>query len=83
MASGKTLELAQITKPQPDKLCVAPGCGKLWSEHLKKKPNKFGYRERLKKYEGEEHRVNATMVLDKPKPTKAERRQYKKSLKNR
>lgn len=33
MASGKSLELAQITRAAPDPLCI---CGELWSTHLRK-----------------------------------------------
>jgi hypothetical protein len=78
MATGKSLELAEIKKPAAEPICIAPGCGLVWSAHLKKKPNKRGYRERLKKYEGYEHRVLGQMVREKPKPTKAERRAHKR-----
>jgi hypothetical protein len=76
MASGKSLELSRTERPEPDAICV--GCGKLWSLHLKKKPNKHGYRERLKQYESFDHRLIGTIKRTQPKPTKAERRAAKK-----
>jgi len=75
MATGKSLELAQI-KPKSDLLCT--GCGLPWEAHLKKRANKEGYRERLKKYESNEHRVNGTAIRAHKKPTKAERRAHKR-----
>lgn len=83
MASRKTqLEMERQMQGQiVDGICV--GCGALWSTHLKKNPGKHGYRERLKKFSGLEHRRVGTLVRKTPKPTKAERRAYKKSLSSR
>lgn len=79
MATGKSLELAAI-QPVSDKICIAPGCGLPWEAHLKKRANRKGYRERLKKFQGYEHRVQGTMIRDTPKPTKAERRAHKRRV---
>lgn len=79
MASGKTLELKEIQKQAGDPMCIKPDCGLPWSAHTKKKPNKWGYHERLARYKSLEHRVMGTLVLPpSPKLTKAEHKREKK-----
>lgn len=52
MASGKSLE-AKADRPEPVQLCVKPGCGKPWPEHLTKKGTI------LKKYDDDTHFTSA------------------------
>lgn len=52
MASGKSLELEAIEKPEPEGLCVK--CRIPWSTHMTKD------KKRRKKYEGEEHQNSAS-----------------------
>lgn len=51
MAHGKSLELAAITRPEPQRLCTT--CGKPWSSHQRKDGKGL-----LKKFWG--HRVHGT-----------------------
>ena len=48
MASGKSLELAQIKPPEPELICI---CGKVWREHFAKTKG----RPMLKKYSDGTH----------------------------
>lgn len=47
MAHGKSLELAAIKKPEPQRLCI---CGKNWETHIRKDG-----KGRLKKFQGPGH----------------------------
>jgi hypothetical protein len=79
MASGKSVELQLIQRPKGDPICIKPGCGLPWSAHVKKRPNKAGYHERLAKFSSIEHRWNGTFISDAPpKLTKAEHKRAKR-----
>jgi len=58
MASGKSLELANLKRPEPQHICI---CGGIWEEHLRKDRSQGPVL--LKKYADGNHYVRGRVPL--------------------